>query len=173
MAKYIIDIPDEKTYLYVNNEYTFLRMPISVGENENKSISAPTFLRIKPYTEPDEDEVWEFAKKLISMSGNEVSDMMGCMTNFGEIMYNVPYQEAKAKYEAWKKQKDEIRVGDEVKENTELWTGVVVGFDKFDDLIIMDRSGNSCCGYKAKFFRKTGRHFPEVTELLKNMRGES
>ena len=70
------------------------------------------------------------------------------------------------------RQKDELRVGDEVKENTGLWTGVVVGFDKFDDLVIMDSSGNSCCGYKTKYFRKTGRHFDEVEALLKKMRGE-
>ena len=171
MAKYIIDIPDEKTYLYVNNEYAFLSMPISVGENENKSISAPTFLRIKPYTEPDEDEVWEFAKELISMSENEVSDMIGYTTNFGEVMYNMTYQEAKARYEEWK-QKEEIEVGDELKDDENIRAVVLDILDAdYESYEVITENG-IVDEWQKGIVVKTGRHFSDIEELLKKMREE-
>jgi len=137
MAKYVIEIPDDKEYAYVEDEKTFLRIPISLGENEIKSISAPTFLRITPYTEVSQETIdlrhardienvskmnynegakdaWEFARKMISTSGNEVSEMWGCATNFGEVMHNTTYSEAKAKYEEWKKQKDDNAIKQKV-----------------------------------------------------------
>lgn len=126
------------------------------------------------------EEAWELARRIICPS-DCCEDSISAYTKeiFNKdgweirgIFKDLPYQEAKSKYEAWKKQKAEIRVGDEVKENSGLWTGVVVGFDEVDDLIIMDRSGKSCAGYKTRFFRKTGRHFDEVEELLKKMGDE-
>lgn len=119
--KYIIDIPDDGKCQYRYNEDTkelkfqgprldpnsFMGLDITI------SISGAT-----PYTEPDrkaiEDEVWEFAKELISMSGNEVSYMMECATNFGEVMHNMSYQEAKAKYDAWKQEKEDETIKQKV-----------------------------------------------------------
>jgi len=80
------------------------------------------------------------------------------------------YQEAKAKYDAWKAEREKIRVGDEVTATNGTWKGIVMNIDDTDDLTIMDSSGQSCNGYKKKYFRKTGRHFNEVAELLKKMR---
>lgn len=120
--------------------------------------------KLMPYTEPYrqdiEDEVWDFSMKTDFAWISEVGD---------KPLGDYSYQEAKAKYDAWRAERDEVRVGDEVKQKTVLWTGVVVGFDEVGDLIIMDRSGKSCDGYKAKYFKKTGRHFDEVEELLKKM----
>ena len=44
---------------------------------------------------------------MISTSEDEVSEMWGCATNFGEVMHNTTYSEAKSKYDAWKKQKED------------------------------------------------------------------
>lgn len=145
-----------------------------------KYIIDSTGLTIIPYIEPDrkaiEDEVWEFARRMISISGKEVSEMWGCTTNFGEVMHNTSYQEAKSKYEAWLKQKDEIKVGDEVEYES---CGEVVKF------IVTGVNGSRVYGFKSPCeyddvgdysdidgLHKTGRHFPEVAELLQKMRGE-
>ena len=156
--KYIIDV--DKDRLDCSGQL-FIAVDIP---NSQSAYEIPTGIWVKDYTETDrkaiEDEVWAFAKEILCISED-------CGATMGDS-----YSEAKAKYEAWKKQKAEIRVGDEVKEKTALWTGVIVGFDEFGDLTIMDRSGNSCGGYKAKYFKKTGRHFDEVEELLKKMGDE-
>lgn len=139
--------------------------------------------KLTPYTEPDckaiEDEVWRIAR-LISLEADDgglnPTELYRCFGNSSiqDVMKTYSYQEAKAKYEAWKKEKDEIRVGDEV----EYFCGgnirfVVCGIDNgvaygfkyqtdFEDLDI----GEYC---KIDELKKTGRHFPEVAELLKKM----
>lgn len=169
--KYIIDIPDEYENDYISMSPLLGKVFCYPIRNMNKTYVIPTGLKIEQYTETDrsviEDEVWEFAKKVrLEEFIDEEGRLHGYISGFNS------YSEAKAKYEEWLKRKAEIRVGDEVKQKTVLWTGVVVGFDEVGDLIIMDRSGKSCYGYKAKSFKKTGRHFDEVEELLKKMGDE-
>ena len=157
MAKYIIDIPDE---VPVSDELVPFDMcrPSWYWEAYEKG-KADT-----------EDNVWEFAMKCLSMDGNEFCDVFDscdalCLTNYS-------YQAAKAKYDSWRKRKDEVCVGDEVTEKSGLWKGIVMNIDDTDDLTIMDSSGKSCNGYKKKHFRKTGNHFNEIAELLKKMSEE-
>lgn len=93
-------------------------------------------------------------------------EIFGCDTD------KMDYRDYKSKYEAWQKQKDEIKVGDEVNPINDTWRGVVVNVDN-GDLTIMGSRGISSNGYESKYFSKTGRHFPEVAELLRKMRGEA
>lgn len=132
------------------------------------------------YTEPDrkaiEDEVWEFAREMISTSGHEVSEMWGCVTNFGEVMHNTTYQEAKAKYEAWLKKKDEILVGDEVEYPPNKAKGIVIRCHVPDVYAEVDKyavfTGTFVEYLQREWLTKTGRVFPEVAELLERMRGD-
>lgn len=175
MAKYIIDIPDDSDTKYTYDQDTKeLKFPSPRIDFTNLMGLEIVLKNVIPYTESDrnaiEDEVWEFAKKLVSMSGNEVSDMMGCATNFGEVMYNMPYQESKNRYEKWKKQKDEIRVGDELKDDGNIRAVVLdirdedyMSYEVFTENGIMDE-------WQRGIVVKTGRHFDEVEELLKKMR---
>ena len=131
--------------------------------------------KLTPYTELDrsviEDEVWEFAKKLISMSGNEVSDMIGYTTNFGEVMYNMTYQEAKARYEEWK-QKEEIEVGDELKDDENIRAVVLDILDAdYESYEVITENG-IVDEWQKGIVVKTGRHFSDIEELLKKMREE-
>ena len=169
--KYIIDIPDEKTYAYINDEKTFLRMPISLGENEIKSMFAPTMLRIKPYIEPDrkaiEDEAWGLAERIADMS---YDDFISCFEGeTEEYVYGLTYHEVKAKYEAWKKRKEEIHVGDEVKIANTI--GVVTRVPEYDEQRVhyIAESGTVYCNNAYADIVKTGRHFDEVESLLKKM----
>ena len=128
-----------------------------------------------PYKEPDrkaiEDEVWELANYMGRMSLTE-RDLCFGFPLPQEVTMNLSYNEAKSKFEAWLKQKDEICVGDEVNPiNDDTWKGVVVNVDN-GDLTIMGSRGISSNGYESKYFSKTGRHFDEVAELLKKMGGE-
>ena len=178
MAKYIIDIPDDKKYAYLSDtdipSIKFLKIPLCAGENDMKTISIPTFLMLKPYTEQDrkaiEDEVWDLAQKLCEMNQDQWVSCFGADSSL-KSPSDYDYQEAKAKYEAWKKQKDEICVGDEViynsrtravvlKPETKEKYGTILT-SEFDTIVVTHDE-----------LEKTGRHFPEIAELLKKMKEE-
>lgn len=114
--KYIIDIPDDGQCKYIYNEDTKeLKFPCPrldpnsfMGLDITISVSGVT-----PYTEPDrkaiEDEVWEFASMLMNMHHDVAGDIYWSM-NGGKgigVAAEMTYQEAKAMYEAWKKQKED------------------------------------------------------------------
>jgi len=181
--KYIIDMSDE----YVMESALYgkeLAIPLCVNGND-KSFYLPTRLKVEAYTEPDrkaiEDEVWEFAKKIGSFNGlakHELDECFGHTTIQGVMTTYDTYSEAKDRYEAWKKQKEEICVGDEVEQITASGspTGtkcivVKINGDKMNG-IGKDGSLVVCSSQVKRWWTKTGRHFDEIEELLKKMRGE-
>ena len=116
MAKYVIEIPDDRACDYVGS--THLLMPYTMAGHKGHH---DTGLNLTPYTEPDrkavenaQEEAWEFAGRLY------YSEEYGGMNNkdfrsafYGEsaesVALNMSYQEVKSKYEAWmadKKQKE-------------------------------------------------------------------
>ena len=159
--KYIIDIPNE------------------IAEATARYWNETTDMTLVPYTEPDyrksiEDEVWDFA----SCAYNNLSEK-----EFDECYDGWPpqtYKEAKTKYEAWEKEKDKIRVGDEV--TFEMAFGN--GLDNNMKAVVLDQAAtgeewcvlteNGCIEtHDEEDLYKTGRHFDEVGELLKKMRGNN
>lgn len=177
--KYIIDMSDE----YVMESALYgkqLAIPFYVNAND-KSFFLPTGLKVEPYVEPDrkviedaQEEAWEFAKQVTIMTPDDKCELWGT-SKYNTINFGYSYAEAKAKYEEWKKQKDEIHVGDEVEYecgglNRFVVTGIygryAVGFKDEDDDIDV---GDYC---DIKYLRKTGRHFSDIEKLLKKMRGE-
>lgn len=121
----------------------------------------------KTHAEPDrkaiEDEVWEFAKKVrLEEFIDEEGRLHGYISGFNS------YSEAKAKYEAWKKQEDEIRVGDEVALQDGNFKYVVMGFH-FNTAYLLASDG-SVSKFPVSKLRKLNRHFNETEELLKKMR---
>ena len=138
------------------------------------SVSHGIIKKLTPYTEPDrkaiEDEVWGLANYMGRMSLTE-RDLCFGFPLPQEVTMNLSYNEAKSKYEAWLKQKDEICVGDEVVAANGLSNGFVTRIDEYKDANIVWEMGGTGCVNTA-LLKKTGRHFPEVAELLEKMRGE-
>lgn len=141
--------------------------------------------KLTPYTEPDrkdiEDEVWDFASMLMDMHPDVAEDIYWSM-NGGKgigVAAEMTYQEAKSRYEEWLRQKDEIKAGDEV-ENASHKKGIVLNHCispgkvlKYVRVLYMNDDGNSfTSAWEKNNVKKTGRHFPEVAELLEKMRGE-
>ena len=134
-----------------------------------------TAIDAEPYKESSrkaiEDEVWEFVKEIECLTRDEAEDCFDVEYDGIPFVANMfSYQEAKAKFEAWLKQRDEIRVGDEV-----VYRGnkYVVGYVGADEVYhIVDRNWIRVVVQGDYQIFKTGRHFPEVAELLQKMRGE-
>ena len=162
--KYIIDVPDTQEITY----YAEHKM-VSLKVNEG-SVASEIYIDAEPYTEPDrkaiEDEVWEFATTCTKMDGSDSVDVFGGFSVDSFTKYS--YQEAKAKYEEWKKQKDEIRVGDEVALQNGNFKYVVMGFH-FNTAYLLASDG-SVSKFPVSKLRKLNRHFNETEELLKKMR---
>lgn len=171
--KYIIDIPDDRIGDFVGS--THLLMPYTMAGHKGQH---DTELELTPYTEPDrkdiEDEVWEFLDFLFT--GMNAEERYKCFDEVFShtIVSTMSYQEAKAKYEAWLKQNDEIHVGDEI-------VGIYSDGEKTPPLVVLKVEGNYYFGIYSKTgefiqgglnYEKTGRHFDEVEELLKKIRGE-
>ena len=162
--KYIIDLPKEYTSVSALIG-EILSVPIQINGGKNYNI--PTPIKVTPYIEPDrkaiEDEVWKFARGLL----NYTDDDWETITNM--LLLDIPYQEAKAKYEAWKKKKDEIHVGDEITlyNNVKL---VVVTIDHETSVQGIDENGECYECVELEGLKKTGRHFDEIEELLKKMK---
>ena len=177
--KYIIEFEDEPTaYEDGMTFYACKQIPYWC-------MSKGHLNRLTPYTEPDlnplvdeavetiENEVWEFVRIITDMTECERKECFGGSTC--DLDEYVTYQEAKAKYEAWKKKKEEIRVGDEVKFLSLAKSGVVVSEDDTPNVVgdkafnVVWEDGSTGYHYKKDLFR-TGRHFDEVEELMKKMR---
>ena len=113
--KYLINIP-ESYVIRSPLKGEVLGIPLLVSATQ-KTYTLPTEIQLEPYTEPDrktiEDEVWEFVRIITDMTEKQrIECFGGASCDLDEYW---TYQDAKAKYESWKAEKDEIRVGDEVK----------------------------------------------------------
>ena len=180
--KYVIEIEDtpygnleRDLKLYKCNQFNSL-----VFDEEGLS-------KLTPYTEPDrnviEDEVWEFASMLMNMHPDVAEDIYWSM-NGGKgigVAAEMTYQEAKAKYDSWIKanrdKEKRIEVGDEIEyKDCPSETAIVLRlyqptfFKPLADLIYRD--GKIETQVIVDKLVKTGRHFPQVEEMLKAMKGE-
>lgn len=185
MAKYIIDVPDNTQWIQWMN----------VSEKDGSACfdyKAPEdltpYVRSESYIDglkKGQNDAWEFARKIIcpqdccedsiSVHTKEIFNKEGW--EIRGIFKDLSYQEAKTKYNEWRKQKDEIRVGDEVipldtqydtMVVTKLWTSEFC--DEWIDAIAGDGKAYS---FLKTSIRKTGRHLDGVKKLMEEMRNGS
>ena len=176
--KYIIDVPDfDKYNMPSATKGRIVGIPMSVN---GKEYYVPTdMVYVAPYTESDrkqiedaQEEAWEFAKQVSIMKPEDKKECWGT-AKFNTINFGYSYQEAKDRYEAWKaKQESRLEVGNEV-ENQKFGTiGVITNIDNSLVHILWESGRSSSYDFENINLKKTGRHFPQVAELLKAMKGE-
>lgn len=163
MAKYVIDIPDNTQWIQWMN----------VSEKDGSACfdyKAPKdltpYVRSESYIDglkKGQNEVWEFAKEVrLEVYVDEEGSLREYIGSFET------YSEAKAKYDEWRKKKEEIRVGDEVVYHGNKY---VVGYVGADEVYhIVDRNWMRLVIQGEYQIFKTGRHFDEVDRLLERMR---
>lgn len=174
--KYIIDVPNQD-YSYDEILHT-LKLKFY-----DDNLSCEVILDAESYNEPDrkaiedaQEKAWELASAIICPSDCNVGSIQKhCKEIFGvgiweirSIFTNNTYQEAKAKYEAWVKQRDKIHIGDEVVDKAG-YKGVVTYIQSEVCDVLWD-DGSVTEDTNKKEFSKTGRHFLEVAEMLKKMK---
>lgn len=123
--KYIIDVPDEAIELMGGRDHfsMFVEPDCKAGDCKHYALRISKG-DIEPYTETDrkaiEDEVWSLAREIAyGMSLQECIDA-GMLhdddiyDSASGVLEKLTYQEAKAKFDAWKTEREQICVGDEV-----------------------------------------------------------
>lgn len=129
--------------------------------------------------EQGHNEAWKAAKKLISMGYRERYEVLGNFVSDFEIFKNYSASEAISKIKAYEeKQKQEedseIRVGDEIYILDKNYLSVVTSIYEVNgnkNAVCITQNGKWNIG-PISDLHKTGRHFPEIEEVLKKMQGE-
>ena len=172
--KYIIDIPDEHESDFIA-ETPFGKRFCFPWRITDVAYSLPTHLHVEEYTDVNreeiENEVWNFVRFMSQgMDSSRRKECFGFDATLSAIK-EMPYQEAKAKYDAWKKQKEQIHVGDEVElyENVKM---VVTQVDHGTSIQGVEENVECYECVDCNAVKKTGRHFTEIEELLKKLGGE-
>lgn len=175
--KYVIDIPEDRVHGDI-----LCAMGIMEDSLDHY---IPTGIKATPYDESEaekrgQEEAWSFAQKILAPPNNSdamtVEDIMDCYgtDDAYDVICEMTFAEASEKYEAWKEQKNEIKVGDEVAfhhDDGRPDTVVVVTYIGSDGYIDgMDGRGTQYAHKNPDRWTKTGRTFPEVADLLEKMR---
>lgn len=112
------------------------------------------------------NEAWGAARKIGSADGykcGELEEIFGS----GSVGYILDYLTASEAIDAIEKYESErIKVGDEVKYRSVV--GVVLEHDD-NSTSVMKTNGNVSTIYNKRDLKKTGRHFPQIEELLQKM----
>lgn len=125
------------------------------------------------------NDAWDAAGKIVfstlvgGYDGDELKEIFGT-NEFDCIFSKFPVIEAIDKIKQWEakqKEKNEIKIGDEVKNQFGNGTKWVV--TRIDDgyMLGIDKNGHShsLVTSHLNIISKTGRHFPEIVELMKKM----
>lgn len=121
------------------------------------------------------EKAWDVACKIVNMIGLKRKDIFGYMA-FSSVMNNFSATEAIEKIkQCGQEQEEQIQVGDEVigifssGEHTKPF--VITKWNSDYYFGIYSDSGEFCQG--GLKLQKTGRHFPEIAEVLKRMQEET
>lgn len=134
---------------------------------------------IKKAEERGAQEAWDFAYKIVSNDkNNDLASASNLQECFGDAFQYTPfdviqkyrnYKEARCKYENWKKDKQTIKVGDEVELPYEGRVGVVTHISNSGVTlpvfqVLCDNGTFRVTNYSS--IRKTGKVYTELITLL-------
>ncbi|WP_303820941.1 hypothetical protein [Ruminococcus flavefaciens] len=163
--RYIIELSEELKS--ADDKYYMIK---GIG---NTMISTYEVSRLKKYERDDEayqrglDEAWKAAEKVLMLESEELKEIFDVIYEeevFGNFTPAKAIEKLRA-YEEQKKAEDEIKVGDEVERNG-ITEGVITRIRTDDDWFQVMQSNGSSYGTQKSNLKKTGRHFPQVAELL-------
>lgn len=140
---------------------------------KNGNINDGTFdEKIKEAYENGANDAWECAKNLLKgehdqykrfeIFGNTDVDNIFTLLTGAEALVKLK------KYEEEQKRAVEIKIGDEVTDN-DGWKGVVTWISPDGEYLVVTLQDGSALRWKKEGFKKTGRHFPEIANILKQM----
>lgn len=171
----ISKVPGELYRIKGFNNFVFDQNELNKLEKYNSNFSQADLDKVR---QEGREEAWEAAKKIVLSSeygGIPVGEFQSIFGNeayvsnvFTKISINDAIEKIKSYEEQQKKAADEIKVGDEVTYDNSI--GVVtkkanIGVNKY---YVLWKDGSSGHCNKSNL-KKTGRHFPQIQEMLDQM----
>ena len=163
--KYIIDVPEDRVH-------GDILCALAIME-DSLDHYLPTGIKAVPYDESEaeqrgREEAWKLAQELENM---EIEDWKDCFHGSCEDgLTKMSFDEANERYKEWQEQKSGIRVGDEVRSKDEPEDVMVfTGTDEPGYASGIKSNGRAVLR-RMNDIEKTGRHFPEVAEVLEKMK---
>lgn len=118
------------------------------------------------------DDAWMYARKIaLNVENGGMRDVFNVDTCYS-IFIKYSAQEVIEKIDEYEKQKDAIKVGDVVLETYDDTMAVIMGESDEDHEWCVYTENGCVEKWHESVFRKTGRRFPQIEEVLKAMRGE-
>lgn len=116
------------------------------------------------------NEAWEVARKIVCSDGYNWSELEGIFErrSTSDILKTNTIYEAIDKIKNY----EGIKVGDEVTDDNE-WEGVVTWISPLGEYLVILLKDGTALHWDKKDFKKTGRHFPQIAEVLKQMKESS
>lgn len=125
--------------------------------------------KVKEAYENGLNDAWEMARKImlhsIGLHVNEVERIYG-MCEY-EVLHSLSASEAIEKLKAWKD--ETFKIGDEVKSDAFDDKGIITHITT-DGAVAIISSGSSMMKVGKSGLHKTGRTFPEMAKMLKQMK---
>ncbi len=173
MKKYIavLEIEDDEeiidarvTYFYSNNGMSFKateKMELKEKSEDEKNKTYEDGLK----------EAWELARDIIALPNSENKSLIGVRYNaFGnDALYDIIRNYSASEVIEKIKEYEEFKVGDEVVDKNEWGIRGVVTETSERCISIVENDG-SVSRWKKDEFNKTGRHYPQIEEMLKQMK---
>lgn len=173
MKKYIavIEIDDDEEIVGdANISYTYRSNGTNYGTDESVELKAEGEGQSMKTYEDGLNDVWELAKRIVCLpsDGGEPGEWLENV--FGSsvpaiVMKNYSASEAITKI----KEYEEIEVGDEVVDEKGWGIKGVVTKTNERYISIVENEGK-VSRFKKDVFNKTGRHFPQIAEVLRQMK---
>lgn len=175
---------------YIPNEYKnkaeeimreMYKLGYHDGINDGNINNETFYAKVKEAYNNGLNGAWEAARKIAELNKGEQNMLFGVENPYPsqqtlEIFKNFSATEAIEKikeYESHLPDKDvgEIKIGDEVIVRDEE-KGVVTTMTPYEITILID-TGGWCICTKRKNVKKTGKHYSQIAEVLRQMKGAS
>ncbi len=117
-------------------------------------------------------DMLEAVNWLRNLNGDDIERMFGGVRNISDVLYSYSTSKIIEKYNEFQKQVNEIKVGDEVRDNVYGHIGVVIT-DKpsnLDQISVWFPDYSHVQLIAIDNLIKTNKHYPQIAEVLKEMR---
>lgn len=160
---------DEEIVGDANISYTYRSNGTNYGTDESVELKAEDKGQEMKTYEDGLNEAWELARKIVCRETDGGKPIKWVEDTFGSVRTDIVLRNYSAS-EAIKqvKEHEEIKVGDEVT-NDKDWEGVVTWISPLGEYLVIILKDGTALHWDKKDFKKTGRHFSQIEEIIMQM----